>query len=87
MQTKFRKYEKPGAKQQLVCRLWTMDWHLCQLHWCRRRVQARPQKFLFGENPVKIRGNLGKISENLHKIPENLSKLPENVSKKAPNML
>jgi len=47
---------------------------LCCTTGVSRGVQARPQKFWFGENPEKIRGNLGKISENFHKIPENLSK-------------
>jgi len=39
-----------------------------------QEVQAHPQKFWFGENPGKIRGNLGKICESLREIPENMGK-------------
>jgi len=66
------------------------DWQ----QWCRRRVQAHPQKFWFVENLGKIHENLGKNCWNLGKIPENLPKFqenlgnrPENPGKMAPNVV
>jgi len=52
-----------------------MNFHSQQ--WCRRRVQAHPQKFWFVKNLWKSRQNAwksGLICENLCKIPESLGK-------------